>query len=855
LKIRALDAYKYASLSVLAFASISVATCAEARNSNAEVTVDAGSAVDASSPVSATTAASGAPEGGDIVVTARKSNESILKTPIAIKAFTSADLAARGVVSLQDIAQFSPGLKIIDNAAGRNDRSFQQIIIRGFTPSTGLSQTTSMFIDGVPVASATAISNITDPQRVEILKGPQSAYFGRQTFAGAFNVVTKDPTDRLTASIQALVGTRSNYDVGASISGPLISDILEFRVTGRAYGKDGSYHNAGVPNQTLGDQSTRTGSLALLFRPSANFTAKAYGMISTDRDGAPAQGLISAYTLKNPAGGVVVQGQSNCNLAGVSATGVAVTNPYICGVTPKLINSPSANATNDSFTTNYLSSPNGRTINPQSGATGYGLRSRFYHVHLAMDWRIPDSNVTLTSLTGYNNERYSQFSDLDNYYDTSSPNTAVAIAAGGRSYFDYPYLVERTNKDFSQEVRATFDNKGPFRLTVGGSYLNNHVDYSLGGGNGGLGTTYFATAQGRTRSKTEGAFFGLGYDITSRLTLNVDGRYQVDHLYAYAAPAGVTLTSNVFAPAGFYTGGTLLKEGTYKNFMPRTILKFDVTPKTMVYASFSQGINPGAFNTSFLTGSPAIARTAAALGYTIETKPEHLDNYEIGMKGRLFDNHLRYALSAYYGIWTDQLNQQNILGTDPATGQPLNLTVTTNTGKVRMSGVEGEMTAFLTPELTLDMSGAYNNSYILNFAQATLTQLTGISNFRGKQNPGTPRFSATASLQYVQPIPGHEQLKGFVRTDYSFKSGVYSDAANIVRTPAQNLVNLRIGLKDENASIEAFVTNVFNNKAYTSVSDNYIYNAAFAYTRYNSALVVGLPELRTFGVRASYSFR
>jgi len=154
----------------------------------------------AAAPAPADDAAAQPASGGltDIVVTARKSKESILKSPVSVSALTSKDLEDRGIVSMSDISEFTPSMKVGNIGAGRNDRSFQQIVIRGFTPPTVVAQTTSIFVDGVPVSSATALNNVTDPERVEILKGPQSAYFGRQTFAGAVNIVTKAPTQTLT---------------------------------------------------------------------------------------------------------------------------------------------------------------------------------------------------------------------------------------------------------------------------------------------------------------------------------------------------------------------------------------------------------------------------------------------------------------------------------------------------------------------------------------------------------------------------------------------------------------------------------------------------------------------------------
>ena len=151
--------------------------------------------------------------GSDIVVTARRREENLLDTPIAISAFTSEALEQRGIKNLQDLGSFVPGLNIVGQATGggaRADRSFVGVILRGMQPSTSSAQTTSMFIDGVPVSQATALQVLTNPARVEVLKGPQSATFGRQTFAGAINVVTKEPADTLGGQISGMVGTRAN---------------------------------------------------------------------------------------------------------------------------------------------------------------------------------------------------------------------------------------------------------------------------------------------------------------------------------------------------------------------------------------------------------------------------------------------------------------------------------------------------------------------------------------------------------------------------------------------------------------------------------------------------------------------
>ena len=257
-----------------------------------------------------------APAPGTIVVTARKSGEDILKTPVTVTALTSEAIEQKGITTMGDVAASTPGLNINNNSSGRADRSFQQIILRGFTPSTTLATTTSMFIDGVPVASSSQIGAIANPERIEILKGPQSAYFGRNTFAGAINVVNKTPGNDWGGEITGMVGTRDNWRLNGAVEGPIVKDLISFRITGDKFSKGGSYKN--YDGTMLGRQSSTIGTALLSITPAHNLKIKVFGMMGEDKDGPSSQTRIYMYDVKNAAGTTVVKGQSNCVLTGDS---------------------------------------------------------------------------------------------------------------------------------------------------------------------------------------------------------------------------------------------------------------------------------------------------------------------------------------------------------------------------------------------------------------------------------------------------------------------------------------------------------------------------------------------------------
>lgn len=777
----------------------------------------------------------------EIIVTARKREESLLKTPVTLSAITTEDIEKRGIVSVADIAANTPGLNLNNNSTGRADRSFQQLVLRGFTPSTVLATTTSMFIDGVPVSSPSAFTAISNPERVEVLKGPQSAYFGRNTFAGAVNVVNKEPGDEWAGSVTGMIGTRENYQVKGEIEGPILGEALTFRASYDKFSKEGSWKNA-YDGGTLGDQSSTTKSLLLVAKPSEKLTLKAFGMFSKDDDGPAANTRISAITIRDAAGNVVVQGQSNCTLNGK--------NPYICGVAPSLANPVSANTLSDSFITNFLANPAGRLIDPDDGVQDFGLIRRNRHLHLTGDYEVNDE-FTLSFLTGYNHEEWSQISDLDGFDSTSLANPFGGT--GSRSYFDFPYLVERKQADYSAEGRVSYDN-GPFRGVLGVSYLNAWDQTGLGGGNGALGTTVFSGVGGKNRSRNMGAFFGSTYDVTPELSVSLEGRYQIDTLFAYAPPTGLTTTSSAFIPAGTYEGGSVVVKKTFHNFLPRAIVNYQIKPDLMAYGSVARGANPGAFNAGILGYGDALQQAAVNAGLGIAVDPEIVTNYELGLKGMALDGDLRFTTAAYYSQWRDQINSITLTVPDPSGSGTTFVSGSANSGSVDLYGIEADILWRLTDIITINAAGSINLSDIKKFISPTITGLTGITDFTGNEQPNTSKYSATAGVNFGDDIQGMEDASWFARADWVYKSGVWSNQANIVRTKASHVFNGRVGVAKGDVSLEVFIKNAFNNKAYTSIGDNWAFDPYFSYLSTYSSLIVGLPELRTVGVQMKVKF-
>ena len=191
-----------------------------------------------------------------IIVTARKKEETLLDAPLAVTVVGQRELESAGFQDITQITKAAPGAFVEPNGDGQNAARIDSTPrFRGVSviSSSRLQQTATVFLDGVYMSSGSQTVGINELQRVEIIKGPQSALFGRNTFAGAINYVTKDPGKEFRLDVSATGATRSEYNFAAGVEGPLISGV-SFRLGGNYDTKQGHFANAAVPGQHIGDQ-------------------------------------------------------------------------------------------------------------------------------------------------------------------------------------------------------------------------------------------------------------------------------------------------------------------------------------------------------------------------------------------------------------------------------------------------------------------------------------------------------------------------------------------------------------------------------------------------------------------------
>jgi iron complex outermembrane receptor protein len=224
-----------------------------------------------------TTAVQAAPAAGsgDIIVTARKREERLKDVPIAVTGITADTLAKQQIYQVKDIAAFAPGLNINSDAVSRSFVSIRGIgttLIDTVQPGVGI------FIDGIYEPNTSYLNSpLLDVQRIEVLRGPQGTLFGNNTLGGAINVITRQPSNTWHMNASAAYAGPDDFNSGAlSVSGPIVPDVLQFRLGASFHNQDGFETNKLAPgNANPLHQRSVSGTLRWEAANWASFTANA----------------------------------------------------------------------------------------------------------------------------------------------------------------------------------------------------------------------------------------------------------------------------------------------------------------------------------------------------------------------------------------------------------------------------------------------------------------------------------------------------------------------------------------------------------------------------------------------------
>ena len=722
----------------------------------------------------------------EITVTARKRDESIIEAPLSITALTSESLELKGIEDRRDLNRFTPGFK----AAPQNTSGATRLINAYFMRGLG---TVNLFWNGVPLNGGD-IPELLDVQRVEVLRGPQTAYFGRSTFSGAINFIGQRPSEERGGYAEFDFASYGTKNVKAGLGGALVPGKLSGRFSADYRELGPQYDNYGYGGK-LGRQETTAASGSLLFTPTESLSAWLYLANWREKDGPNAISYLQStdYT---------------CN-AGVAPLNVP---NYFCGE----ISRPRADrisqlpvfpaAAIDAITAIATTNTVDRNFITFNGMKRVGqLAQLFVDVDLPRDFKLSVSGSWMKNEAG-------QIFDYGNrfYNNPATYNPSITT-----------YLF----KDKYAEVRLASNQDARLRGMIGVSYVDSaQTIQSVINKSGVISVSFVPTI---LYSKTLGFFGSVSYDFTDALTATIEGRQQKDTV-------------------GRETIGVSDLSGDTNSFVPRVILEYKIREGLNTFASYSEGSRPGALNTGFLA-LPAYAQAQVVAQYNVPrvVPEEKLKNYELGVKGNFLDERLRLLASIYYAKWTDRQIGAALFYTNLA-GVLAQANVTLGAGAVDAKGAELEMLWAATENLTVDATYAYNWTSIVNTSCAACRLINGNLNPTGTRFARFPDQTASAGLTYRHAAFG--DMKAFYRIDANYQGKEYADETNVVWLSPYIMSNARIGLESDKYRFELYGLNIFANMVPQSIAQT-----SDQITGRNT-LTTTPPLKRTFGLKASVKF-
>jgi iron complex outermembrane recepter protein len=493
-----------------------------------------GSAVPSVAPQDGEAAGS---ETDEIIVTAQKREERLQDVPAAVSAFGGDELLEGAILDLTEIASRVPGL-----FGGKVGTTRPQLFIRGIGSrqfDAGSEASIGIFADEVFLGrTAGALSTLRDIERVEILKGPQSTLYGRNTIGGAINIVTKKPTDRLDVELEGSVGNYDAYSAFAAISGPLAASGLKARIAAWRTYEDGYHVNELTGNDALGTDNWG-GRLILVADPTSGLRLTLTGEILRD-DGFSFAGESLGNTT-NPRA---------VFLARPGALGAPSPNPY-----REPING-------DSFLERDINSAIGRADLSVAGGEVSSILA--YRNSRAIDDRDADNSSL---------DVYRQLSDEES--DQISYELRFASADDGLSLFG-------RSADFIGGVYFYQDESE--RLDV--------FTWGADGVTGFLrGAPQYNTINGRFRTRSFAAFARLTWDLSSTLEMSLGGRYTTE-AKRWRFSGRTTAPGLPLVVADYDTPD---RKVTFDSFDPSLTLSYRPSEDLTVYADYSRGFKGGGF--------------------------------------------------------------------------------------------------------------------------------------------------------------------------------------------------------------------------------------------------------------------
>ncbi|RMF97255.1 MAG: TonB-dependent receptor [Gammaproteobacteria bacterium] len=750
--------------------------------------------------------AAGAQGFEEIVVTARKREESLQESPATVTALTVETIANRQIRTVSDVARYTPGLSLAD-AFGR---ATERPVIRGLGNvlagvQFGVESGTAYFVDGVYYPGDIGTLNIDSVERVEVIRGPQSALYGRNTYAGAVNFVTRKPGDRFYGDVKLRAGSDNDYNGSIGVSGPIIEGKLAASLFLRSYSFDGEYTNV-ITGNKVGDEETNSLSGVLHWTPTEQLSLTGRVSYQRNRDGTRAfflqpsamnncfPGTRSLAAWPNASGGSTNNFQYYCGDVERPGDTVALndgplapgrTAPLVPGIVPNP--APGFGVVTPVY-------------NPQQGVAFSGVHRDLTYASLLGDWDIAGSGWNAVGSFAWRDEELKTGSDSDhssiNVLGTFFGEECPLCGSG----------IDNA-EDYSVELRLDSPQEHRLRGMAGLFFYDQTVESR---------DITFSKPDGGPVEDEGGvenwAVFGmLEYDLLDNLSASLELRYfEEDKDFKAFDASGAT---------------TFSQKASFDGTAPRFSLKWNVSDAVMLYGIYAKGFKPGGLN----------GEDGDAVGKP-EYDQEESDNFELGIKSTLLDGRLIANIAAFF------IDAQKIQLTTPlASGGGTLTSIVTNQGDGEVTGVEVELSWAVNDMLTLGANYALADSEFTKGCdefQWTLTSGggelkdattctgfvpdvpgsgTGDGSIVGHQFPLSSKHQVSAYADFRREI-GRGGLEFFTNLDVSWEDKKPVQVHNLAWVPDATILNGKVGIGGENWSVSLYGRNLTDEDAPSMVT-------------------------------------
>ena len=777
----------------------------------------------------------------EIVVTAQRREQSLQDVPVAVTAFTGEALEVANITEAAQYLNLTPNVSYTED--GQVGSRGISIAMRGVsninTDESSFIQSIGVYLDEFSVASVgqgTVNPQLQDLERIEVLRGPQGTYFGRNAVGGALNLTTRKPQPEFDATASAGFRTfedaAEQYDFSGMINLP-VSD--NFMLRGVLYYED-------------------SGGLVENIVPGGGDSGHDYTMVR-----------LSARWLLDDATTVDLMLMNSDENQGHDE------------------NVPSGVLDTDSVATFQFRGPSSAFVEAIDPGTGFWPENR---------------SKTARSAIGEKNDNSTSIAILKVSREMSDTSTLNWISGWIDTeldrVFDNDLVAEnvvfreqtREGTSFSTELRLDITSE-TYDWTVGAMYARDEKDtdnaVQLGTTTvvqgiqiGGLPPTFLNDVFGRPfclGCSTRGfeltslaVFTDLTWHVNERFDLTLGGRYTSDDVTNTFLPIGVAGSPRW--PNDLVPTVEISNEDTFTDLSPRLALSYDLTDEATVYATVSRGYKAGGFS---------LDRNGADNSAVNEVfEPEILTNYEVGVKSELFGGRARFNAAAFMLDWQDlQLETFFFLVPGDAT---TNVQLTINVEEARATGLEAELAALVTENLTLTAGVGVIDTEIQSDDVARLSGNLFV-NLKGHPLPRAPELTWSMAADYEFTL---DRLDGWARLEWIYKDSQFSTIEDVTylqtsgvtvyvdpladpssgvwqpwiaqvpsrtdgfpfRTPEVDIFNLRVGVHvNECWEVVAYVENLTDEEYFTGTGEN------FGLSGFRLR-----PHPRIFGAKVNYRF-